>query len=147
MRLSLIVDTREQMPLKFKEGFFDEIRSEARPFADYWAEVDGKEVPLMFERKGQGDLFQTMTHGYKRFKRMLEKAEAVDSKVVLLIEGSMRDIAAGYPYSDFNGTSMLRKLAMLHVRYDLEYHFFNDRREMARFIEEEFDAIRRNFKK
>ena len=42
---------------------------------------------------------------------------------------------------------MLKKLAMMRVRYDLEVHFFNSRREMARFIEEIYSAVIRNWKK
>jgi len=59
----------------------------------------------------------------------------------------MRDVSQGYEHSRFTGDAMLKKLAMLRVRYDLEYHFCNDRREMARHIEEIFSAINRNFKK
>jgi hypothetical protein len=55
-------------------------------------------------------------------------------------------VAKGYKHSTFDGESMLKKLATLHIKYDLEYHYFNDRREMARFIEETFSAVERNWK-
>jgi ERCC4-type nuclease len=144
-RLVLKVDSREQEPLKFKDGVFDEIVVEGLPVGDYWAELDGKELPLCFERKALGDLFGTMTAGYRRFKKELSRAKEFGLRIVLVIEGSMREVEAGYRYSQFPGRAMLKKLAMLYVRYDLEYHFFNDRREMARFIEEVFDACRRNY--
>lgn len=125
---------------------FDEIVVEGRPFGDYWLEVDGKEAPFVAERKGLGDLFGTMTQGYDRFKKAMQRASENKFTMVLLIEGSMREVGKGYEHSQFSGESMLKKLAMLRVRYDLESHFFNDRREMARWIEEHFSAIARNWK-
>lgn len=144
--LKLLIDTREQNPLEFKDGIFDEIVREGLPVGDYWAELDGKQLPLVFERKSLNDLFGTMTGGYKRFKRELERGVENKIKVVLLIEGSLKDIYKGVIYSKFSGESMLKKLSMLYVRYGLEWHGFNDRREMAKWIELHFDAVRRNVK-
>lgn len=145
--LKLIVDSREQKPLEFREGIFDKIEVEGMPVADYWCMVDEREVPLCFERKSLGDLFGTMTHGYERWKRQMKKAQDFGLQMILLIEGSMRDVGKGYEHSQFSGDSMLKKLAMLRVKYDLEYHFCNDRREMARHIEEMFSAVARNWEK
>jgi len=143
--LKLIIDSREQLPLDFNEAAFDEVEVRGMPVGDYWAELDGKEIPLCFERKSLGDLFSTMTTGYGRFKKELARAKEAGLTVILVIEGSMREVAAGYDYSRYKGDSMLKKLAMLRVRYDLEFHFFNDRREMSRYIEEIFSAIRRSW--
>lgn len=117
------------------------------PVGDYWCEIDGEDVPICFERKGLGDLFGTMTTGYERFRKNIAKAREFNFKMILLIEGNMREISKGYKHSSFDGESMLKKLATLHVKYDLEYHFFNDRREMARFIEETFLAVLRHWQK
>lgn len=146
-KLVLKIDSREQLPLEFRPGIFEEIHTEGLPVGDYWAELEGVEIPMAFERKAKGDLFGTMTQGYERFKREMDRAKEANLSLVLLIEGSMADIAQGYEHSQYSGESMLKKLAMLRVRYDLEYHFFNSRREMARYIEEIFDAVRRNYKK
>jgi ERCC4-type nuclease len=143
----LKIDSRENLPLEFKDGVFEKVEVVGLPVGDYWVEIDGREVPICFERKSLGDLFGTMTQGYQRFKRELARAKESKLKVVLLIEGSIREVQGGYKYSKFSGDSMLKKLAMLYVRYDLEHHFFNDRREMARYIEEVFSALRRNWKK
>lgn len=136
---------------EIRKEIFDEINIEGLPFGDYWniwKFEDGKEytVPIAFERKNLADCFGTMTSGYERFRKEIEKAKKNNFSLILLIEGSIRDVAKGYEYSQFSGDSMLKKLAMLRVRYDLEYHFFNDRREMSRFIEEIFMAVKRNYK-
>ncbi len=146
----LVTDSREQQPLEFKPGLFDKYEVDGLPFGDYWLRYTrGSEevtVPIAFERKGFGDLFSTMTGRYKRFKNEMVRAKENNFKLILLIEGTMEQVFAGYKHSKFDGDSMLRKLAMLYVRYGLEYHFCANRREMARRIEDTFLAIGRNYK-
>jgi len=144
--LILKIDSREQKPLSFRTECFDKFVVEGLPFGDYWCSVGGHEVPICFERKALGDLFGNMTNGYERFKKEMGRAKAAGHSLILLIEGSMRQVAAGYEHSQYSGDSMLKKLAMLRVRYDLESHFFNDRREMARYITEIYQAVGRNYK-
>lgn len=155
MALKIKIDSREQLPLTFKDGVFAESEVVGVPVGDYWCEMDGVELPLCFERKSLSDLYGTMTRGHKRFKHMLERAKEAELKVVLLIEESMSVVHEGYSYkvggktvkSKFSGDAMLAKLATMYVKYDLEYHFFSNRREMARYIEDQFQAVERNFKK
>lgn len=150
----LVIDSREQKSLEpeFRKELFGEVRVEGLPFGDYWfwnEYEDGTNdtYPITFERKSFGDLFGTMTSGYERFKKEIQKARENNFTLILLIEGSMRTVGKGYEHSQFSGEAMLKKLATLRVKYDLEYHFFNDRREMARFIEEIFLAIARLYRK
>ena len=145
--LILKIDSREQAPLQFRKEAFDEIIVEGLPFGDYWAELDGKELPLIIERKSLGDLFGTMGSGYKRFKKEMLKAKEAKAHMILGIEANMRQIAAGYEHSTISGDSILKKLAMLRVRHDIEVAFFNSKRELARWIEELFGACKRNYEK
>lgn len=145
----ILSDSREQAPLSFNLDKFDVV-TEGVPYADYWCEIPDTngtytQVPICFERKGLGDLFGTMGQGYPRFKRELERCKEAKFHMVLVIEGSIRDVHNGYKHSSIQGESMLKKLAMLRVRYDLEVLFFEDRRSMARWIEEVFDAVHRNW--
>lgn len=143
--LKLKIDSREQLPLEFSNRVFDEVVVEGLPFGDYWAELEGKELPIVIERKALGDLFGTMTQGYKRFKKEMEKAKWAECHMILAIEGKLSDVFVGFKHSEFSGESMLKKLAMLRIRYDLEVMFFDGRDEMRRWVEELFDAVRRNF--
>ncbi len=148
----LKIDSREQLPLKFRESVFDSIVVAGLPFGDYWAEIEVSEgvwheIPIVFERKSLGDLFGTMGQGYERFKREMGRAKEAGCHLVLVIEGSIEEVHKGYEHSQIEGKSMLKKLAMLRVRHDLEVQFFNGRREMARWIEEVFDAVARNYSK
>lgn len=143
----LIIDTREQEPLHFKKEVFEFQTSEKLEVGDYGCRIDGELFPIIFERKSKGDLYSTMTSGYERFRKEILRASELDIKLVLLIEGSMKQVQAGFSYSNFDGDSMLKKLAMLYVKYDLEYHFHGGRREMARKIEDTFCAVNRFWKK
>ena len=141
----LISDSREQRALAFKEGVFDAISVECLPFGDYSASIDGKVLPFTFERKAIGDLFGSFTKGYKREKVKIEKAKKAGHIYVLIIEGSLKDVYKGYKYSKCPGKSMVKRLFTIFVKHGVI--FCEDRRTMARYIEETFYAIRENYKK
>jgi ERCC4-type nuclease len=147
----ILSDSREQNPLSFNKDKFDVV-TEGVPFADYWGEIpntDGTytQIPICFERKGIGDLFGTMGKGYERFKREMERCKEAKFHMILAVEGTVRDVHNGYKHSSIEGSSMLKKLAMLRIRYDLEVLFFEDRKSMTKWIEEVFDAVYRNYTK
>ena len=142
----ITVDNREQKELDFSgiEGI-EKIENITLPYGDYSAIVHGKPVKVVFERKGLGDLFGTMGAGYERFKREMERARVDGVKLILIIEGSYSDVWGGYERSQIEGPSMMKKLATLYVKYDLEYVFCESRRVMARRIADTFSAIERNW--
>ena len=146
--LKIIIDTREQHPLKFTfSDNMTEVVSAKLEVGDYCAEyTDGERAPIVFERKAMGDLFGTSTSGYKRFKAEINRAKASHIKMILAIEGNQTEIVAGYAYSAFNGLSMLRKLCTMWLKYDLMPMFFDSRESMAVFIQEFYEAYGRLYK-
>ena len=144
----MISDSREQLPLDFSglDGV-DKVERIGLAFGDYTALVHGKQVPIVFDRKAIGDLFGTMTSGYDRWKVVMEKAKKANFKLILIIEGTYTDVWNGVEYSKFDGHSMLKKLAMLYVKYDLEYVFCENRRVMARRIADTYLAVERMYAK
>jgi len=141
------IDTREQKPLEFTAG--TNTQNKCLKFGDYGCEVETPEgswidIPIRFERKGFADLFGTMGKGYERFKKEMERAQKSNHKLFLLVEGSMVKVQKGYAYSQISGDTIIKKLAMLEVRYGLHVHYFNNRAEMTRFIEEIYEAVVRN---
>jgi len=145
--IRLKVDSREQSALEFRKGVFDEIVTEGLPWADYWCEIDGATVPLVIERKSLSDLWGTMTKGHDRFIVEVNKCILASYHMILGIEASMQTVWQGFPRSTFSGESMLKMLATLRVKYDVEVHFFNSRREFARYIEELYLSVNRYWKK
>lgn len=150
--LVIIADTREQKALSFDgiEGV-DKIEESALPFGDYTAlgkfGEEYKPIPLVFERKNLGDLFSTMTHGYDRYKKEMQRAKDSQMKLILIVEGTYTDVWNGYEHSQFDGPSMIKKLNTLYVKYDHEFWFCESRRVMARRIVDTFSAIERNWVK
>lgn len=141
------VDTREQKPLEFSQGINIEVS--CLKFGDYGCEIETPEgkwvdIPIRFERKGFADLFGTMGKGYERFKKEMERAQKAECKLFLMVEGSITKVQKGYSYSRISGDTILKKLAMLEVRYGLHVHYFNTRVEMTRFILEMYEAVVRN---
>lgn len=146
----IISDSREQSGLDFTgiEGV-SKVEKMGLAYGDYTALVgkENKPVPIVFERKGFGDLWGTMTSGYDRYKREMQRARDENVKLILVIEGSYTDVWNGFERSQYSGESMLKKLAMLYVRYDHEYIFCESRRVMARRIVDTFAAVERNWVK
>lgn len=143
-------DTREQKPLDFSgiEGV-KKVEVMTLSYGDYSGIVHGHPVPILFARKAFGDLWGTMTttDGHKRFKAEMQRAKDASMKLVLIIEGSYSDVWNGFDKSAYDGVSMLKKLATMYTRYDLEYVFCESRRVMARRIADTFYAIERNWAK
>lgn len=142
----IISDTREQNELDFSgiEGV-EKVEVMGLAYGDYTALVHSKPVPIVFERKGFSDLWGTMTKGHDRFKAEMERAKKDNVKLILIIEGTYSDVWNGFERSAFSGQAMLKKLAMMYTRYDLEYVFCESRRVMSRRICDTFHAIERNF--
>lgn len=144
----ILSDTREQAELDFSgiEGV-EKVEKMGLAYGDYTALVHGKPVPIVFERKGFSDLWGTMTAGYDRFKKEMERARSDNVRLILIVEGSYTDVWNGFERSKYDGASMLKKLATLYTKYDLEYVFCESRRVMARRIVDTFAAVERNYSK
>lgn len=142
----ITTDSREQSPLDFAgiEGV-EKVEVAGLAFGDYSAIVCGKVAPLVFERKGISDLFGTLGNGHDRFKRELERAKQANFKLVLMIEGTYTDVWNGVEHSQMDGRTILKIMATMYCKYDLEYHFCESRRVMARRIADTFAAIERSY--
>lgn len=142
------MDSREQRPLKFKtDHIVTEVVVEKLCVGDYGVRyLDHSMCPVYFERKSLGDLFSTMTSGYKRFKREMVRAKENGVKLVLAIEGTFGDVMEGVTHSRVTGETIIRKLMTLWLKYDLMPMFFESRVSMARGIREFYEAFGRLYK-
>lgn len=111
---------------------------------DYACEFeDGFRPQVVFERKSLGDLYGTMGAGYKRFKREMERARDNGTDLVLLVESSLSDVAAGFERSSQSGESIVTKLFTLRQRYGLEAVFCKNRDEAVYYIMHRWMALGR----
>lgn len=154
--LIILRDTREQKCDKEGRGKLsfdgiegiDKVEDIRLPYGDYSAIIDGRQVPIFYERKSFGDLWNTMcSDNYNRFKKEMKRASDYGHKLILITEGTYSDIESGYSYSDFSGASMLKKLAMLEVKYDLQWVACESREVMAKKIADVFLAVDRYWKR
>lgn len=144
MDYNIIIDTREQLPIKF----IDNVVRSKLDVGDYACEINGKRLKLVFERKSPNDLLGTLTRGHKRFNKELERANKQGIRVIVIVECSYEDFIdrkyEGARYSKKIHNDYITKI--LHgtlVSHDLEIIFFNNRRSMGIFILNTFEALAR----
>ncbi len=148
MGYQIVVDTREQLPLKFSEP----VKIEKLDVCDYALKYDGKLLKTMFERKSGSDLLGTLTSGHQRFVDELNRANKQGIRVIVVVECSYNKFInkkfKGGKYSNRLDKSVLvRILHSTIVSHDLEVVFFNNREEMTTYITNSFEAKVRSIEK
>jgi hypothetical protein len=84
--LKILVDTREQKPLTFPKS--EELKLD---FGDYT--VGGKDYNYTYvDRKAEQDFKGTLSGGFKRFKRELQRVKDFDSYLFIVVESNMAKI-------------------------------------------------------
>ncbi len=83
--MHIVIDTREQKKLPFKEGkVITGITEKKLDAGDY--SLLGHENKIAFERKSAGDLYATLGKGHGRFKKELERAKDYDYFAIIIEE-------------------------------------------------------------
>jgi len=140
--MKIIVDTREQSKLLFN-GL--ETIEKKLDFADYGCEmIDGTIVPVVFERKSINDLYGTLSAGYERFKREVERCKESKFSMIIIIEGTLTKVSRGIKHSQRSPDSLLSQLFTLFVRYRIIPIFCKDPDEASKFITLFYTAYEKN---
>ena len=127
----ILVDSREQRPLEFGCDF----KRKGLKFGDYGCMFSATyQYPVVFERKGIGDLFGSLTYGYDRFRRMFERAAKANYKVIIAIEGTREKVLNGYPHSARDPESVIKQLETINNKYGVAHIFFPSRIAMSHYI-------------
>tara|TARA_Y100000310_G_scaffold338357_1_gene427761 strand:- start:924 stop:1937 length:1014 start_codon:yes stop_codon:yes gene_type:complete len=84
--LKIIVDTREQRPLKFKD-----CQHMRLDFGDYTAAGSNYDYTYV-ERKGESDFKSTLSQHYSRFCEELSRANQMDSYIFIVVDSDIRKI-------------------------------------------------------
>lgn len=150
------VDSREQSPLVFPcQGLVSKVVTIGLPFGDYWCAMQDKkgnelnEMPIVFERKSIADLFGTLSNenSIRLHKEKIRKAEEVDCKLFMIVEGTLSDVEDGVKHSQMDPQTILKTVFTFKVKYGLQPIFCKDRKEMVRYMLHTWEAFGRNFKK
>jgi hypothetical protein len=135
----IFTDTREQMPLKFTLPTIPE----ALPFGDYKLNDDDFTQNCYIERKAVGDLYGTVTNGYERFCRELERAKEAKAYMVILVEGSL-DMVRAYPSQTGGWVHISPEYVYHQIRKmiqeypHIQFLFVQNREQASRAIERIF---------
>jgi ERCC4-type nuclease len=140
-RLEIVIDSREQLPLKFRKEI-NVIRG-CLSVGDYACKINGILMPISFERKNISDLFGTLSGGYERFKHEINRASEAKIILVLAVEVPLCEVLKGHEYSTRSPQSLVQQCFTIMIRYKVPCMFFHDRRDMAGYITQVFLAIER----
>jgi len=137
----IIIDTREKKPLIFKS-----IKSEVGTlkFGDY-SMANGSDDSfndLVFERKSLNDLFNTLSKGFERFKREIEKSVEAKKYMIVIVENKYEDVyKIKYLNDVFSKIKATPDYIMHNIRdliqtYDnIQFLFVQGRKECVRVME------------
>ena len=129
--MRIVVDSREQNPIELG----CETLRKGLSIGDYRGELDKNVFSrTVFERKSIGDLYGTLSKGYKRFKREIEKAADKKLKLVIIVEGTLTKVLGGYKRSKRDPISLVQQIFTIRARYGVETVFCSSRAEMAQYI-------------
>lgn len=119
-KYKIFIDTREQLPLSFNR----ETVVQTLKFGDY-AFSDGKaSCDAHVERKSIGDFIGTLSGGYERFCREIERAGEAKSNLIVLVEESLDNCL------NFNSLPQVYKK---NTRVTPEFVFYNVREIIQKY--------------
>ncbi len=123
-KLTVIVDTREQLPLELS---MHTIRG-TLPTGDY--SVKGFEEYVVVERKSLPDLIGCMTTGRDRFERELQRMRSYEAKAVI-VEATWEQLRRGEYRSQIVPDVATHSVCSWMCRFAIPFLFVGDRASAA----------------
>lgn len=127
----ILVDTREQKPLRFPPDLGVDCGAATLPCSDY--SVRGFTHLIALERKSVSDLVQTLSHGRERFENELELMQQYRWRAIL-IEGRRGDVEAGIYRSLMTPQSVIGSLRAIWMRYGVPAFWLDSPEVCAREV-------------
>lgn len=144
--MKIIVDTREQSRLEFKHKSISEVIIKGLNVGDYAALFsDGFKPPMVFERKSISDLYGTLSQGYDRFKKEIDRAKEQNIQLIIIVEGSLSRILMGSGFSQRTPESLVYQIFTIWVRYGVQTIFCKDREDVAEYITQFYIAHEKEY--
>lgn len=141
VRIKIKIDTREQQPLVFKNKIVESVVFGTIKCGDYGCYTpEGNELPIYFERKSLNDLYGTLSQGYERFKKEIERAKENNLKLIIILESSLTRTLQGVNYSKREPESIIKQIFTILARYNIETVFCSSREEVSEYITQYYYA-------
>lgn len=136
---TIYIDTREQKQLSFKKLGLKEVVKKL-DYGDYCSD-SSIHKHLFFERKGLSDFISTLSGGYDRFCREIERAKENDHYLIILVESPITDALAFnmLPYVSrkikASPSFVFHKVRELMQKFDnIQFVFVNNRESASKLI-------------
>lgn len=134
----ILIDTREQKPLKFER----ETISQKLDYGDYAFSHPKHSCDCHIERKSLSDFISTISGGYERFIKEIERAKENDAYLVVLVEESLTN-ALSFQYLPHISKKIratpefiFHRVRDLIQQYpNVQFLFVNGRKESSRIVE------------
>ncbi len=138
-RVTIVVDTREQLPLAFDPDITETVRR-ALPAGDY--SIDGYEQSVAVERKTLDDLVSTVIRGRRRFYKELARLASYGHACVV-VEANLSDViqkryrGGAHPNAIFG--------SVLHIIVDsgIPVFFCSNRQVACKFVQDYLQRVYR----
>ncbi len=127
----ILVDTRENLPLDFKNA-----RTQKLDFGDY-SLTPSEYTHTHVERKTFEDFASTVTNGYKRFLRELERCKSVDCFMFIVVEADIDKISPinNNNYKRYNMNYVFHQMRAIEAEYsDVCQFVFSGSRENSKTL-------------
>jgi len=134
----ILIDTREQKPLKFER----ETVSQKLDYGDYAFSHPKHSCDCHIERKSLSDFISTISGGYERFIKEIERAKDNDAYLVVLVEETLTN-ALSFQYLPHISKKIratpefiFHRVRDLIQEYpNIQFLFVNGRKESSRMVE------------
>lgn len=130
-KLKILIDTREQKPLKFNRSMGMKL-----DFGDYAIGAPHYDYTYV-DRKSEADFKSTMSTGFERFKREIERAKLFSSYIFVVVESSIDKIKENNNFSphEANLSYIWHNTRVLSHDYKDHCQFlFTGSRNMSEFL-------------
>ncbi|HKY41363.1 MAG TPA: ERCC4 domain-containing protein [Polyangiaceae bacterium] len=127
----VLIDTREQRPLRFAPDLGVDCGGATLPAGDY--SVRGFTALIALERKSVADLVGTLTKGRERFENELDKLAEFRWKAIL-VEGRRGDVEAGIYRSLATPQSIIGSLRAIWMRWQVPTFWLDSPEGCAREV-------------
>jgi len=140
----ILIDTREQLPLKFKNRGTQIMTLK---FGDYAFNSRSASCNCYIERKNLSDFIGTMSGGYERFIKEIERAREAEAHLVVLVEDTLQN-AMSFPYLPHISKKIKatpefifhRVRSLIQSYPTLQFLFVQGRKESSRVVEKIFTS-------
>jgi len=132
----IIIDTREQTPVNFEDYKTVNLGLKVGDYCD----AEDVSNNIVVERKALGDFISTLSGGYERFQREIERGIASNTQIVILVEYNLsKSISFNYlpqcRFSKCRPEFIFSRLRELMQKYtNIQFLFVNGRTESERVI-------------